>query len=112
MIIESHSSQDNIQVMAVIQQIIPFLIEKYPDITEVVLGSDNASCFASHDAIPFIYNLNEDYKEAKQNIYISKWIYTEACTGKGRIDTHFAFVNLASVRYVLDGNDVKLKVKF
>ena len=105
-IVENYSAQDNTQVMAVIEALLPFLKKKYPEIEEVVLGSDNASCFASHDAIPFINCLNKEYNEANMNLSVRKWIYTEACTGKGRIDTHFAFVNLALMRYVLDGNNI------
>lgn len=67
-----------------------------------MISSDNASCFASHDCIPYIHYLNAEM----QNIKVSKWRYTEACTGKIRLDTHYSFVNLKLKVYVQDGNNV------
>lgn len=40
---------------------------------------------------------------------ISRWIYTEAQTGCGRLDTHFSFVNVVLKSFVQDGNDVVLE---
>ena len=64
--------------------------------------------FSSQELIPYIYNLN---KESKQNRRptISKWIYTEAQTGRGRLDTHFSYVNLIMKSFVEDGNDIVLE---
>ena len=67
-----------------------------------MLGSDNASCLASHDAIPYIYCLNKRLA----NIKIKNWVYTEACTGENRLDSHFSFMNLTLSGYLMDGNDI------
>eukprot|EP00957_Ditylum_brightwellii_P186058 14165766-Ditylum_brightwellii.AAC.1 len=40
---------------------------------------------------------------------ISKWIYTEAQTGRGRLDTHFSYLNLVLKAYIEDGNDMVLE---
>ena len=72
-------------------------------IEELVLGSDNASCLASHDNIIYIHHLNQKV----DGIKVTNWIYTEACTGKGRLDTHFSYLNLKLKAYVIHGNDIR-----
>ena len=104
-VIDKYSSQDNIQVMAVITAVLHRVRQDFQSVQEVMLGSDNASCFASHDAIPYIHNLNKNVMQA-QNLRVTNWVYTEACTGKNRLDTHFSFVNILLRSYVMDGNNV------
>ena len=76
-----------------------------PNITEICLQSDNATCFASQDLIPFIYHINEDLA----GLNIAKWIYTEAQTGRGRLDTHFSYINIMLKSYVEDGHNIDLE---
>ena len=38
---------------------------------------------------------------------VTKWIFTEAQTGKGRLDTHFAYVMMILYSYIWDGNDIE-----
>ena len=33
-------------------------------------------------------------------------MYTEACTGKNRLDSHFSFVNLTLTGYLMDGGNI------
>jgi len=40
---------------------------------------------------------------------ISKWVFTEAQTGRGRLDTHFSYINLVLKAFVEDGNNVVLE---
>ena len=101
-VVENYSSQDNVQVLSILDAIVDQIHEDFPEIDELMLGSDNASCLASHDNIPYIHYRNL----RKQYIKIRNWIYTEACTGKGRIDTHFAFIALILKSFVLKGNDI------
>lgn len=104
---QQYSAQDSVQVLACIQVVIKFVKEKYPNIISLTLQSDNASCFASHDNIPYLYHLNKEMKEEmNMNISVDRWIYTEAQTGKGKLDTHFSFVNVLFDSYVEDGNDI------
>ena len=101
-VVDKYSSQDNVQVLSILDGVIDQIAMDYPEIDELMLGSDNASCLASHDNIPYIHHRNLQ----KQNIKIRNWIYTEACTGKGRIDTHFAFIALLLKMWVLSGKDI------
>ena len=66
------------------------------------MGSDNVSCFASHNNILLIYQLNKEYN----NLEIIKWVYTEACTGKNRLDVHYSYLNLILHKYVFNCNDI------
>jgi hypothetical protein len=100
--VDKYSSQDNVQVIAVLTSVLQFLKTDFPNLQQVMVGSDNASCLASHDNIPYIHYLNQQM----QGVAVTKWIYTEACTGKNRLDTHFSFVNLKMKAYVLDGNAI------
>ena len=107
-IFKGYAGQDNVQVAAAIQQIVKVVKTNYPEIVEVILQSDNALCFASQELIPFIYHLNtQSTTIGAPNI--SKWIFTEAQTGRGRLDTHFSYINLVLKSYVEDGNDVVLE---
>ena len=103
-IVDKYSSQDNVQVLATVTSILEMLRTDFPNLQDVMIGSDNASCLASHDIIPYIHNLNQELQG--QGVTVRKWIYTEACTGKNRLDTHFSYVNKKMKAYVLDGFDI------
>lgn len=105
-IMEQYSSQDSMQVMATIQIVVENIQSRYPNIKKLTLQSDNASCFASHDNIPYIHHLNKELETKMMDIRIVRWIYTEAQTGKGKLDTHFSYVNTLFESYVEDGNDI------
>lgn len=106
LIMEDRTAQNTIQVASAIEIIVKKVQKEYSEITEIVFQSDNASCFSSLDLIPFIYNLNKKAIHDNTIPLISKWIFTEAQTGRGRLDTHFSFVNLLTHSYVADGNDI------
>ena len=76
---------------------------RHPNAKYVILQSDNATCFASQQHIPFIHNLNT----SGTGIPITRWIFTEAQTGKGRLDTHFSYLNIVFKSFVADDNDIK-----
>ena len=101
-VVENYSSQDNVLVLRILDAIVDQIHEDFPEINELMLGSDNASCLASHDNISYIHHRNL----YKQYIKMRNWIYTEACTGKGRIDTHFAFIALILKSVVFKWNDI------
>ena len=105
---KGYAGQDNVQVAAAIQQTVKEVKTNYPEIREIIFQSDNATCFASQELIPFIYHLNAKSRTTGAPI-ISKWIFTEAQTGRGRLDTHFSYINLVLKAFVEDGNDVVLE---
>ena len=57
-VVDKYSSQDNVQVLAILQAMIIQIKGDFPEITELTLGSDNASCLASHDNIISVHHLN------------------------------------------------------
>jgi len=63
-VVKGYSGQDNVQVCAVLNQILKRVSKKKPQVKEICLQSDNASCFASQDLIPYIYSLNNEYSES------------------------------------------------
>lgn len=107
-VLKGYAGQDNVQVSAVLENMIRDIGERYSAVKRIIIQSDNASCFASQDLIPFIFHLNTEFKVCNLPV-IEKWIYTEAQTGRGRLDTHFSYLNLIIKSYVEDGNDVVLE---
>jgi hypothetical protein len=64
-----------VQVLGALQVIVKEHIKQhYPEIRTVTLQSDNASCCATHDAIPFVHHLNAETRDS--NLQIVKWINT------------------------------------
>ena len=73
----------------------------HPEVESVNLQSDNASCFASQENIPFIYHMNDTWTH-ELTLAILAWLFNEAQTSKGRLDTHFSFVNTFFRAYIED----------
>ena len=44
-----------------------------------------------------------------KKIVLSRWIFTEAQTGKTRLDTHYSFLNKHFQAYVEDDNDILIE---
>ena len=103
--IKKYSSQDHVQVLAVVEAIVKKIHTDFPAIKQLMLGSDNASCLSSHDSIPYVHAINLRL----DGIKINKWIYTEACTGENRLDAHFSFVNLVLGAFIRDQNEIYLE---
>jgi hypothetical protein len=105
-VIDKYSSQDNLQVMVVMELKIKLIKPKFPGIKEISFGSDNTSSFAFHDNIPF------------STVSIRKtWRLVESIFGflagstwkhvlEKNLDTHFSFVNIQPQSFVLSGNDI------
>ena len=64
--------------------------ERHDGVNKIILHSDNATCFASQNHGPFIYNLNTELRE-NNKATITNWIYTETQTGKSKLDEDFPF---------------------
>ncbi len=107
-IFKGYAGQDNVQVASAIENIVQKVKEHHPEVEELIFQSDNASCFASQELIPFIYHLNAE-SQVNGCPKISTWIFTEAQTGRGRLDTHFSYLNLILKAFVEDGNDIMLE---
>lgn len=105
-IFKGYSGQDNVQVASAIQEIRQWIGQTYDNVRDIVIQSDNASCFSSQELIPFIYHLN---KETHDSPKISRWIFTEPCMGKSRLDTHFSYINLVLKNFVEDGLNVDIE---
>ena len=54
-VVKDYSSQDHAQVTAIIESVVKKIHEELPEITTLMLGSDNASCLSSHDSIIYIH---------------------------------------------------------
>jgi hypothetical protein len=104
-IISGYTGQDNVQVCAILQLLCSSVQKKHPDVKEIFLQSDNATCFSSQAIIHFIHHLNAE----NPSVTINKWIFTDAQTGCGRLDTHFSYVNIVLKSYVEDGNDIDME---
>ena len=90
------------QVLGVLDAILHKIGQDFPQIKETMIGSDNTSCLALHDSIPYIYILNK----RMTNLKVKIWVYTEACTGKHRLDSYLSFVNLTLTGYLMDGGNI------
>ena len=93
-------------MLGALQELFRYIKNKYPEIKKAHLLSDNASCFASHDCIPFMYHLNKKFEEEELGFRLERWLFTEACTGKDEEDTHFSFVSTILTGYMLNGNNI------
>lgn len=105
LLFKDYTGQDHVQVSSAIEKIVSYVKEKYPEVKEIIIQSDNATCFASQEHIPFIYHMNKEFRTKNMPI-ISKWLFTEAQAGRGRLDTHFSYLNTVFKSFVEDGNDI------
>jgi hypothetical protein len=96
-IMQNSSKQNFVSVIVALEEVVIGVKKSNPQITSVVFQSDNATCFSAHSFIVLIYLLN--VRLEKHNIRVARWIFTEAQSGKSRLDTHFAYVNLVFTRY-------------
>ena len=108
-IIGGYSGKDNVQVATTLSVIIERVRKLHPKTTNIVFQSDNDTCFASQDLIPYLHHINSQLKNDGSKLIISRWIYTEAQMGHGRLDTHFSYLNVKFSSCVEDGNDMTLE---
>ena len=104
-VINGYSGEEHVQFAAVINLMSNGIMKNHPNIKEVFLQSDNATCFSSQDLIPYIYQLNQELVGIK----FVKWIYTEAQTGRGRLDNHFSYINIMLKSYIEEGHNIDLE---
>jgi len=58
--------------------------------------------------VPFTNHLNTKSRTTGAPI-ISKWVFTEAQTGRGRLETHFSYIKSELKAFVEDGSDIVLE---
>ena len=104
-VVEGYSGQDHVQVASIIAHVLDIIKMKHPGVNLVFMQSDNASCFSSQEHIPYIHHNNKDWAK-NLAIAIALWIFSEPGTGKGRLDTHFSFVNIKFRSYIEDDHDI------
>ena len=63
------------------------------------------TCFCSQEHVPYIYHKNKDWTVAI-SIIILLWLFTKAVTGKGRLETHYYFLNILFNSFIEDGHDI------
>ena len=102
---KNYVGQDNVQVAAVVEEISGQIQQQLLDVRNIIFQSNNASCLTSQELIPFVYYLNAE-SQAKNYPIIRRWIYTEAETGRGRLNTHFSYMNVWFKSFVEDGNNI------
>ena len=95
-VVKGYISQDHVQVGAIIQLASRITNDNGLEIQNIMIQSDNASGISSINLIPFIYEMNS-YNKRKKLPVISRWIFTEAQTGKSKLDAHFSFLNIKIV---------------
>ena len=104
-IIDGSSTQDAEQVQQLLVAIVHRIKNRYPMVKEILIQSDNAACFSNSLNLSFIFNMNIKNILEKLPI-ISRWIFSEAQTGKTRLDSHFSYVNLQLSKYVNSNNKI------
>ena len=82
---------------------IPKIKQDFPLIEELVLESDNASYLASRDNTIYMHYHNQNI----DGIKVTNWLHTEACTGKGRLDDHFSYLNLKLKAHAIHVNEIR-----
>jgi hypothetical protein len=75
---------------------------QYPDTTEISIQSDNALWLPSYDIIAYIHHSIKELEGL--GLTVVQWLYTEAQRGKGRLETHFSFVDIMFKAFVESGN--------
>ena len=96
------------QLAAVIQLSFDTVQDRHIAAKNITIQLDNASGFASQELIPFIFNINTRLDD-ERNVVLRRWIFTEAQTGKTRLETHYSFLNKKIQAYVENDNEILIE---
>ncbi|KAE9029485.1 hypothetical protein PR001_g11501 [Phytophthora rubi] len=105
--IVNNGTQDLFQVISCMEALIIHLHEAFPEATGLVPVSDNASVFASGEWIPWVIKLTRKYPHLR----VSRYMNTEAQTGRDMLDAHFSFLNRKVSAFVTKDNAVQTPVE-
>lgn len=100
-----NSAQDSVQVSVLLQAIVSFVKDKFSMVSKMIRQSENASCSASQNLIPFIFHMSASNRKSGLPV-IARRIFTEAQTGRDRLDTHFSYGTVKIKSFVENGNDI------
>ena len=90
---EQHSNQTLEEAMVGIYAQVSEIRETWPQIDYVFIQSDKCSNFNSFEQIPWIINGNKTGWGGKPgDIFVVDWSFSEAQSGKDRLDCHFSYV--------------------
>ena len=62
-VIKGYTSQYVVQVSSIIQLTVRTIDERHDGVNNTILQSDNSTCCASTNYVPFIYKLNTELRE-------------------------------------------------
>lgn len=98
--IQGDTQQDVTAVASILEAGIMRLKKDLPNVTEIILLSDNAACYQNLTlpvTLPFVAKANE--------VSLLKFIHTETQDGKLLVDAHFAIAMSHVSKIVGEGND-------
>ncbi|KAE9111012.1 hypothetical protein PF010_g10970 [Phytophthora fragariae] len=101
--IVNNGTHDLFQVISCMEALIIHLHEAFPEATRLVPGSDNASVFASGEWMPWVIKLTRKHPHLR----VSRYMNTEAQTGRDMLDAHFSFLNRKANAFVRKDNVVQ-----
>lgn len=58
-VFQGYQEQHNTQVALAVQEVCRKVLQYYQHANEIILQSDNTSCFSSQKYIPFLYHMNK-----------------------------------------------------
>ena len=94
-LVKHYNTQDTTQVSDAFDILVERIKADFPELTDIIVQSENASCLASHNKIPYVHFANKSTgKYGINGVLVKIWLHTEAQTGRGRLDTHLSYVNI------------------
>ncbi|KAE8876020.1 hypothetical protein PF007_g18053 [Phytophthora fragariae] len=99
----ANGAQDVFQVISCLEALILVLHDRFPEANRMVLISDNASVFTGGEWIPWVIKLTRKYPHLR----VSRYMNTEAPTGRDMLDAHFSFWNRKMDTFVRKDNAIQ-----
>jgi hypothetical protein len=91
------------KVVSCLEALLVHLQSTFLLVDKIVLISDNATVFTGTEWIPWIIKFSRKYPSLR----VSRYMNTEAQTGRDMLDTHFSFLNKKIDAFVRKGNAVQ-----
>ena len=98
-LIKGYFVEDHVQVATLIHLAVDIVQYQHPSAKKVIIQSNNESCFASQELIPFIFDTNTRLDDEKYFVS-GRWIFTLAKKQKTLFDTHYSFLNKTIQSYL------------
>jgi hypothetical protein len=104
-VVPSSAKQDAAQVQTILRIAVVEVHRIIPSARNFILVSDNGAAFSSKDNIDFCFNQNKSRWGC--DLFLQRWLYFEAQTGKTALDTHFAYVGISIEKFARKNIAVK-----